>query len=189
MAFTEVTDLGCDVTISLGGVNKKTNKANPTKLEGFYLGAKQIEDQKKKSGKSFIYVFQTSNGNVGVWGKTDLDRKMSAVEPGTLARLSYTGMQKIPGKNDMYKYKVEVDQTQTIEVSAQQTPVSDDSANTGYSEPEEAYEELNEEEEAPADEVAPARPVAPARAASAPSADQRAKVQALLNKGRAATSK
>ena len=38
MAFTTITDLSADETISLGGFNKKTRKENPTSVEGYYLG-------------------------------------------------------------------------------------------------------------------------------------------------------
>ena len=79
MAFKAVLDLNAEVTISLGGMNKKTGKANPKSVEGYYLGKKSIEDRKKKSGVSYIYILQTDKGNVGVWGKTDMDRKMHIV--------------------------------------------------------------------------------------------------------------
>lgn len=129
MAFKEVTDLSADNVISLGGVNKKTGKANPKSIEGYYLGKKQVADSKKKSGISYIYIFQTPKGNVGVWGKTDLDRKMSQATPGAMVRATHTGMQATPN-GEMYKYKVEVDADNTIEVSAESedTVVQDDGA-------------------------------------------------------------
>lgn len=116
MAFKTVTDLSADVTISLGGVNKKTKKANPFSVEGYYLGTRQVADKKKKSGLSNIYFFQTLEGNVGVWGKTDMDNKMLSVTPGNKVRISYDRMVPTPN-GDMYKYRVEVDEDDIIEVS------------------------------------------------------------------------
>lgn len=115
MAFRVVTDLSADVTISLGGINKKTGKKNPTSIEGYYLGNRRVDDRKKKSGFSFIYVFQTAQGNVGVWGKTDMDRKMGEAVTGQMTRVSFDRMVPTPN-GDMYKYKVEVDDENTIEV-------------------------------------------------------------------------
>ena len=40
MGFQELNGLDADVTISLGGVNRKTGKPNPVKVEGYYLGKK-----------------------------------------------------------------------------------------------------------------------------------------------------
>lgn len=116
MGFKEVTDLSAEVTISLGGYNKKAKKENPTTVEGYYLGTKTVPDKKKQSGESNIYFFQTKKGNIGVWGKTDLDRKMTSVTPGTMTRASYSHMQETQN-GPMYKYKVEVDANNTIEVS------------------------------------------------------------------------
>lgn len=115
MAFREVQDLSADLTISLGGTNRKTGKKNPTRVEGYYLGKREVNDTKKKSGKSYIYFFQTPNGNIGVWGKTDMDRKMSAVTIGAMTFIEFDKMQPTPN-GDMYKYKVGVDLDNTIEV-------------------------------------------------------------------------
>jgi len=116
MAFKEVVALEADVTIALGGINRKTNKKNPTEIEGYYLGKRAVEDKKKKSGVSYIYFLQTNKGNVGVWGKTDLDRKLMSVTPGQMIRITAAGTVPTPN-GDMYKYKLEVDPDNTIDVS------------------------------------------------------------------------
>ncbi len=118
MAFKEVVALECDTTIALGGVNRKTGKKNPTSIEGYYLGSKEVVDKKQKSGLAYIWIFQTENGNVGVWGKTNLNRKLSACTPGTMVRASFDKMVSTPN-GDMYSYKVEVDADNTIEVSSE----------------------------------------------------------------------
>lgn len=112
MGFREVVSLDAEVTIGLGGVNKKTGKKNPTSIEGYYLGSRSVEGKK---GESKIHFFQTSKGNVGVWGKTDSNRKLGGVTPGTMTRISFDKMQDTPN-GEMYKYKVEVDGENTIEV-------------------------------------------------------------------------
>lgn len=167
MSFKEVQSLDADVTISLGGFNRKANKENPKSIEGFYLGKKTVSSPKSKSGTCFIHILQTPKGNVGVWGKTDLDRKLMGVTPGVMTRITHTGMQATPSGNDMYKFKVEQDETKTIEVPEFQT-ASEESESEGFGSEEEqepAYEE-------PEDLVA---------AAAASKANQ-ARVQALLGK-------
>ena len=136
MAFKEVTALDADVTISLGGTNKKTGKANPKVAEGYLLGKKEVADTKKKSGVSYLYILQTPKGNLGVWGKTDLDKKMPAVPLGSMVRITQSGMAQTPN-GEMYKFKVEVDSTNTVDVSsveaaAQDNDIDDSFESTSY---------------------------------------------------------
>lgn len=115
MAFKQVVDLDAETTIALGGFNKKARKDNPTSVEGFYLGARQVESKKSRTGFASIHYFQTPKGNIAVWGKTDLDRKLSRVTPGVLVRAEFDKMQPTPN-GEMYKYKVAVDADNTIEI-------------------------------------------------------------------------
>lgn len=177
MAFKKVVDLNPDRTISLGGFNKKTKKDNPTEAEGYYLGNKTIPDTKKPNGLTYIYAFQTKSGVLGVWGKTDLDRKMQGVPLGTMVRIKQNGMQATKN-GEMYKFEVAYDPDNTIEVD---TPsgyavaggvVAGDSAENGdeedadFAEIESSFEE--EEAYSP-----PSRVVA--------SASNKEKVAALLS--------
>lgn len=182
MAFKPLPNLDCDITISLGGVNKKTGKPNPTSIEGYYKGARVVEDSKKKSGKSYIYVFETGKGNVGVWGKTDLERKMAGATISARTRVTQSGTVSTPN-GDMYKYKVEVDLDDRCDVDGLPTQADDSSNDSDLFE--EPAETSLEDEEPALDEVKPAPRAVPARAA-APDAARQAKVQALLNKGRTA---
>lgn len=116
MSFKEVQTLDADTTISLGGVDRKTGKKRPTQIEGYYLGKREVDSPKSKSGKASLHFLQTSKGNIGVWGKTDLDRKLDAVAPGTMVRATFTGMQGTPN-GEMYKFKVEADESNTIDVA------------------------------------------------------------------------
>lgn len=178
MGFKEVADLSADTVISLGGTNKKTGKANPKSIEGYYIGAKQVADKKKKSGISFIYIFQTAKGNVGVWGKTDLDNKMKAVTAGTMVRATFDRMQSTPN-GDMYKYKVEVDADNTIEVNVASTTEAagpdlsdDDGGAEGYEAP--SYDEDEEDDQDAAQALALAN------------LERKKRMEAVLNKGKAA---
>jgi hypothetical protein len=185
MAFKEVNDLDTNNTIALGGLNKKTGKPNPKSLEGFFLGRKDVESKLSKNGLCSVYILKTPDGNVGVWGKTDMDRKMVGLNPGVLIRISFTGTQKIPGKNDMYKYKVEVDEEQCIEVQSaepDQEEASDGCSDSDLpSEPEEQECEAGvDEDEEEVDVVPPPRAQPPKKVAATPSADQQARVKALL---------
>lgn len=118
MAFKTIASLDADQTISIGGYNKKERKENPISIEGYFLGSRKIASQKDKKGYSFIHVFQTLKGNVGVWGKTALDDKLAQVIPGTMTQVNFTGMK--PTKNgEMYTFKVAVDTDNTIEVNLQ----------------------------------------------------------------------
>jgi hypothetical protein len=171
MGFKEIQDLNADTTISLGGVNKKTNKPNPTKVEGYYLGKRQVESKKAKSGYAYLYIFQTPKGNLGVWGKTDLDRKMTAAVPGTMIRITQSGMLSTPN-GDMYKFKVEVDSENTIEVSE-----SLDSTLADRAEEEQSYEDDVQEDSTEAYED-----VASDNHVALSASERQAKVQALLKK-------
>jgi hypothetical protein len=177
MSFREVADLSTDVTISLGGFNKKLKKDNPTSIEGYYLGSREVPDQKKKSGFSYIHVFETPKGAVGVWGKTDLDRKIMNVPLGTMTRAEFDRM--VPTQNgEMYKYKVAIDDTNVKEgvtaAPAGKTGGSDytdsDDTHTGNEYTEETDDGQDDEDTA--------------QAAALLAAEKKAKVQALLNKNR-----
>lgn len=126
MGFKEVSSLDADVTIALGGVNKKSGKKNPTSVEGYYLGSRTVESGK---GEAKIHFFQTSKGNVGVWGKTDSNRKLGGVPPGTMTRISFDKMQATPN-GEMYKYKVEKDDDNTIDASGLAGPALEVDGNS-----------------------------------------------------------
>lgn len=179
MGFREVASLDADVTTALGGKNKKTGKPNPTKAEGYYLGSRKVDSKKSKDGKAYIHFLQTSKGNLGVWGKTDLDRKLTTIAPGTMVRVSFDKMVPTPN-GDMYKFKVEADPDNTIEVAdfsdsaPSDTEETTDDVETYAAQDEAEYEQkevLEEDEEE-----------AQAQAA----AQRRASVLSKLNKSKTA---
>lgn len=132
MSFKEVQSLDAETAIALGGYNKKNKKDNQTTITGYFLGSKIVDSPKSTSGKSKLHIFQTPNGNVGVWGKTDLDSKLNNAPIGAMVRASFVDVVELKGGNTMYKYKVEVDTSNSITVvaSAIVPDESDDSLDT-----------------------------------------------------------
>jgi hypothetical protein len=183
MGFKEVTSLDADTVVSVGGRDKKTGKANPTSVEGYYLGFRTVENKK---GEGKIHIFQTAKGNLGVWGKTDSDRKLSGIALGTMTRLSFKGMKPTPN-GDMYAYVVEVDTDNTIEVADLSAGAGNETGieTGGYDDggDEDLGEETAEEYTDGADEDA-AQEAALAAAAKV-AAERKAKVQALLKNKKA----
>jgi hypothetical protein len=167
MSFKEVKDLDCETSISLGGLNRKTGKANPTTVEGYFLGSKVTQSQKSRTGTALLHIFDTAEGRIGVWGKTDLDRKLTTVKSGTMTRVTQNGTVRTPN-GDMYKFKVEIDETNTLDGS----PLQNTSSNEA--------EALNVDDEEMTDEVVPSQPQKPSRPATVPSADAQARVRSLL---------
>lgn len=172
MAFRTVNSLDADTTVSLGGVNRKTNKANPKSVEGYFLGSKEVADAKKKSGTSYIHIFQTPKGNLGVWGKTDMDNKLKSVTPGTMTKITHASMRKTPN-GDMYVYEVAVDDDNTITVDA----LTAGAGNSGLDNDATGYEDetggVGEEETAEVDEDV-------AQQLALEAAARKARVQALV---------
>lgn len=170
MAFKEVQSLDADNTTALGGFNKKTGKKNPTNAEGYYLGTRQVDSPRSKSGKSALHFLQTPKGNLGVWGKTDLDRKLSNVPAGTMVRITQSGTVPTPN-GDMYKFKVEVDPDNTIEVAAPESAAfSGSEEDDNYASPEETEDYGQDEYQA--EEAG--------QIAALSALERRAKVEALL---------
>lgn len=182
MAFKKILDLDCSTSVSLGGRDAKTNQPNPTQIEGYYLGARKVPSTMNAKGFTNMHVFQTSEGNVGVWGKTNLDAQLASVLSGLMTRVSFIGM--VPTKKrPMFKYSVETDESNKIDTpdTAAQAAALEGSV--------EEYEDYSEESDISAEEVSEIEEPAPARAAapkvplSTPSAAARAQVAGLL-KGR-----
>lgn len=129
MAFKTVASLDTDVTTQLGGINKKSGKKNPITAEGFFLGSKKLDSKKSKSGYAYLHILQTPAGNLGVWGKTDMDRKLLTVTPGAMVRITFEKMVPTPN-GDMYKFRVEQDADNVIDVSALSEEATEASTDT-----------------------------------------------------------
>lgn len=185
MAFKTVQNLDADTSVQLGGKDA-SGKANPTEIEGYYLGFREIDGD---FGLSKLHVFQTEEGNVGVWGKTRLNSKLSPSLVGTMVKVTFTGMiaPRKKGRKPSFGYEVQFDNENVIDVStlsqASDSEASDSEAsdeeygNNGEDLPEES--DPGEAQRAP-DEVPPARAAAPRQAAQAASPAAQQKVKDLL---------
>lgn len=166
MAFKEVTSLDAEVTVALGKTNKATGKPYPKQAEGYFLGSREVEN---KRGKSSLHFLQTPKGNLGIWGTTDLNRKLGQATVGSMVRITSTGTKPTPN-GDMYTYKVEIDSDNSIEVETQQASSGSDysSENTEQDADESDYNESVDED-------------VQALAVDAQRAERQAKVRAALN--------
>lgn len=186
MALVKRPDLGTETVTQLGGINAKTGKPNPKSVEGYYLGFKATDSD---FGPGKLHIFQTAQGNVGVWGKTNSNRQLTSDLVGNMVKLVFTGMGKASkGRKPPYNYEVYEDKSDTIEVAPaaastfgdNQESNDDTSADeVDYSQDESEDSDVTTEEEA-LDVAPPARPTMPRRVASTPSAASIASVKARL---------
>lgn len=188
--------LGDVKTVTLGGVNKTTGKKNPTELEGYYLRVEGRPNKFNKDKPQNFYVFQTKEGEVGLYGKAGLDREMKKAVAGRMTKVINTGKTVDTGMgNPMIVFQVMQDRSNTINVDEFNPPTptqsagehSDDDGEGGWAPSgEDELEDITYEEVG--EDIPPPRATAPRQPASAPSADRQARVQALLSKGRSKTS-
>lgn len=169
MGYKTVDSLDADLTYSLGKRNKTTGKTDPETAEGYYLGCRLTEGG--KYGPSKLHFLKTPKGNLGVWGKSDMDKKLANVQPGTMVRITTAGTRSTP-RGDQHVFKVEVDADNTIEVASnigqQASPAAYDDGGDNDNDVSPDQEDFDQD----------AALIAAERAAKA------AKVQALLNKNR-----
>ncbi len=178
MAYRTKFDGTTDTTIKLGG------PGNPTSIEGYFLGTRDIPDQGYGPGK--LHIFQTQEGSVGVWGKTNSNRLLTPDIVGQMVLLTFTGMgEKKKGKNPAYNYSVQHDPENTMDVTG---------INVNSSEPEGLDDETdggNDVEETAPVVTAP-RPkvttpsVAPKATIGGGNSATQAKLQEMLNKRKSA---
>lgn len=180
MAYRPKLEMSADKTITIGGASSE-GKPNPTKIEGFYLGAKTVDSD---FGPGKLHIFQTAEGNVGVWGKTHLNGLLSPDLTGTMVLVTFAGM-KAPskkGRRPSYSYKVQYDPENTIDITglaatAEETEVAGD--DNYYESNDESYETESDTAEQ-YDTVVAKAATSPSKPATAPSAERQAKVRALL---------
>lgn len=215
MAYQETNDLGCDRTFALGGVrtDKKTNKKykNPKEVEGFFLGTKKgIDTGNDKPSNLHIFEGTVKNdkgetiftGKVGIWGKTDLDRKAAQWKLDLMTKAFFDKMQDPSdvkrGRQAMYLYKAFQDPDNVnpngTAVAGGEEVYEDDSPaaaeeEVAETEGEEAYEEeaALDAEETLVDEPA-AKPATKAAKVATPAADRQAAMQKLVGNKPAAKS-
>jgi hypothetical protein len=111
MSYKTKIELEADTTVVLGA------EGQPTSVEGYYLGAKLTPD--KGYGPGILHIFQTTEGNVGVWGKSHLNKLLTAEHRGQMCRPSFVEMSepKKRGQKPSYRFKLEYDESNTIDIS------------------------------------------------------------------------
>jgi hypothetical protein len=110
MAYEKLTDLGTDKVFALGKGEDKIDS-----VEGYYLGSRQVTTG---NGPSTIHVFQTVEGNIGVWGTKKLNDNLGNSVRGCMMLINYKGKVKLQGGKTQHTYEFNIDRGQTIPVSA-----------------------------------------------------------------------
>lgn len=59
-----------------------------------------------------IHRFFDNGVPVDVWGTADLDGKLRAVEPGSLVKIVFTGIEDLPNGNTIKRFTVQVDKSE-----------------------------------------------------------------------------
>lgn len=178
MAYEILDDIQ---TVVLGGVDKKTGKKNPTQLEGYFLRVETRPNRYNPNKPQNFYIFQTSTGQVGIYGKAGIDREMKKATLGVMTLVKDTGQVLDTGKgNPMKVFQISQDKANVLDAASlaqsNVAPQSDEDYISN-SEDDETDEELVEE-------IAARAPVAPKVPLKTPSAERQAALQALLSKSR-----
>jgi hypothetical protein len=180
LGFKELSSLDADVTVALGKKDK-TGKPYPKQAEGFYLGSRTVEN---KRGESKLHFLQTAKGNLGVWGTTDLNRKLGQAPVGSMVRVTSTGTKPTPN-GDMYTYKVEVDSENTIEVSGAESNEISNGRDGGY----DASDSYGSEDTDGGSDEEEGEDEDNGQASALAAAERKAKVEALLRGGKGKSAK
>ncbi len=113
MALKQKLDVSLGTLIKLGGIDKTTGKANPTSVEGYFLGTKELTT---KAGPAKAHIFKTATGNKFMFGKTNSIRLLTSDLVGQMVELKFTGMGKATaGKNAAYEFVVFHDEDNVID--------------------------------------------------------------------------
>lgn len=166
--------------VVLGGVDKKTGKKNPTQLEGYYLRIESRPNKFNPDKPQNFYVFQTAEGQVGIYGKAGIDREMKKAILGVMTLVKDTGEVLDTGKgNPMKVFQVAQDKANVLDADALAASNVAPQSDEDY-----VSESEDSDDEEAIEEVPPARPVAPKVPLKTPSAERQAALQSLLSKSR-----
>lgn len=167
MGYEKLSDVK---PVALGGVDKKSGKRNPTELEGYYIRREEKPNKFNPGKPQSFYVFETKEGQVGLFGKAGIDREMKKASIGVMTKVIDTGKLLDTGKgNPMRVFEVFQDSANRIEVSEETAPVE-----VADDEP-----EHDDEDGEPAPFVS-----APVRAPARPASVNPTAAQSLLSKVR-----
>lgn len=172
MGYERVVSMNFDKTIGMGGVDKKTGKPRPTRIEGFYLGKTSVTIKDKPTT---VYGFLTPEGTVGVYEKEGLRREMLGAKVGLMTLVVQEGMRPT-NHQPMYIFEVSQDKTRSIDVNSSETS----SPNSEFEDGDASEELLLDESSEEAQEEVHTAPRPPVRTAVTPSAESQAKIRAAL---------
>lgn len=128
-------------------------------FEGYYKG---YTERQGKFGVSKLHAFETEGGSVGIWGSSNLDTKLSAIEKGCMTYITYQGKVDLPSGMTLKKFEVYVDDELRLDSAILAAPaVEEDAVEEAVDEDqsdidEDTMEASDEEEE----DVAPKAPLA-----------------------------
>lgn len=108
----EVVRVEADTLVTLGKINKVTGKPYLKQLEGYLIGHTALTGLHIKD--AVVWFIKTNKGNVGLYGRIDLNRKLQLVTAGTYVRITSIGLNE---QGTIYLYKVEYDSANTIELN------------------------------------------------------------------------
>lgn len=170
MAYKKKIDARTDNTIQLGG--EKDGIKNPTTIEGYYLGSKSVDGD---YGPGKLHIFNTSEGNIGVWGKTNLNHLLSPENVGQMCLVTFTGMGKAKkGRRPAYEYSLQYDEENTIDVTGVNLEATENN-----SEDDDSVDDVTYEGEQ-ASEAYASRPASGRGSLAVPNAEKQAALQARL---------
>lgn len=188
MSFKKIIELQAESTVSL--------KEPGESFTGFYLGYKTTTTS---FGESRLHIFSTEEGTVGVWGKTQMDRKLTPAPAGqkglklgmlvqvTLLANSVmkNGRRTATSFDVQYDDAVEPMDMSNIAVTVSSGPsesehYAGDSSEAADVDPDEVEEDEEEYTPPPVQAAPPKKTAIP----SVVTAEQKAKAAATLNKYR-----
>lgn len=180
MSFEDYSSPRPSKWVSLGGKSTKTGKANPTEIEGYYVGSITGPNKFDTSKTKTDYLVKTAEGVVGVSGTANMKRVFTDAEAnfakkngeaalGASVRIAFTGTVNTGKGNPMKTYAVLFDKTDRTDVLTAAELDSDTEGEDAGDGDEEDYEQ----------EVA-----APPPKAASSAAERKAKLDDLLKNKR-----
>ncbi len=92
--------------VTVGGNEDSTTWDQKQPLEGTY----QYKKTDIGPNNSNMYMIDTDDGQVGVWGSTVIDSKFEQIQPGVKVRIEFDGMKKGRTGNQYKDYRIQYEQ-------------------------------------------------------------------------------
>jgi hypothetical protein len=134
MARKQVVVTDFNRFVKIGGLNDD-GTPRETKFAGYLMGYEKragkylSEDGTPKTQN--LYRFQTPEGEVGMYGSTDLDKQLTTIPPGSMVWIEYKGKKPTKSGRKMDSYLVEFDDDNRVPLE-NNVVNTDDSEDTDY---------------------------------------------------------